>query len=77
MRVESGKKLVAYMGDDRRGGHTYKFVSKGTVTSPKTKTIVLYLRTVLCMLLVTILLLIPPQVQVQGPQVQASGFHWS
>jgi secreted PhoX family phosphatase len=37
MRVESGKKLVAYMGDDRRGGHTYKFVSKGTVTSPNDK----------------------------------------
>jgi len=27
MRVEAGKKLVAYMGDDRRGGHTWKFVS--------------------------------------------------
>lgn len=37
MRVESGKKLVAYMGDDRRGGHTYKFVSKGTVISPNDK----------------------------------------
>ncbi len=37
MRVEQGKKLVAYMGDDRRGGHTYKFVSEGTVTDPKDK----------------------------------------
>jgi len=37
MRVEAGKKLVAYMGDDRRGGHTYKFVSKDTVTSPTDK----------------------------------------
>jgi secreted PhoX family phosphatase len=34
IRVESRQKLVAYMGDDRRGGHTWKFVSKGTVTSP-------------------------------------------
>ncbi|MBW4576312.1 MAG: PhoX family phosphatase [Aphanothece sp. CMT-3BRIN-NPC111] len=37
MRVEAGKKLVAYLGDDRRGGHTWKFVSKGTVTSPTDK----------------------------------------
>ena len=37
MRVEDGKKLVAYMGDDRRGGHTWKFVSRGTVTSPTDK----------------------------------------
>lgn len=37
MRVEAGKKLVAYMGDDRRGGHTYKFVSRDTVTSPNDK----------------------------------------
>ncbi len=34
IRVESGQKLIAYMGDDRRGGHTWKFISKGTVTSP-------------------------------------------
>ena len=27
MRVERGEKLVAYMGDDRRGGHTWKYVS--------------------------------------------------
>ncbi len=37
MRVKAGKKLVAYMGDDRRGGHTWKFVSKGTVKNPKNK----------------------------------------
>jgi len=37
MRVESGKKLVAYMGDDRRGGHTWKFVSRDMVTSPDDK----------------------------------------
>ena len=36
-RVEAGKKLVAYMGDDRRGGHTWKFISKGTVSSPTNK----------------------------------------
>ncbi|HEY9694358.1 MAG TPA: PhoX family phosphatase [Oculatellaceae cyanobacterium] len=33
LRVEAGKKLVAYMGDDRRGGHTWKFVSNGIVAS--------------------------------------------
>lgn len=37
LRVEPGKKLVGYMGDDRRGGHTWKFVSAGTVTSPTSK----------------------------------------
>ncbi len=37
MRVERGKKLVAYMGDDRHGGHTYKYVSAGRVTDPKDK----------------------------------------
>lgn len=31
MRVERGEKLVAYMGDDRRGGHTWKYVSNDTV----------------------------------------------
>ncbi|HEY9668853.1 MAG TPA: alkaline phosphatase PhoX, partial [Coleofasciculaceae cyanobacterium] len=34
LRVEPGQKLVAYLGDDRRGGHTWKFVSRGTVSSP-------------------------------------------
>ncbi|MBW4510262.1 MAG: PhoX family phosphatase [Scytonematopsis contorta HA4267-MV1] len=37
MRVEAGRKLVAYMGDDRRGGHTWKFVSNGVVASPTDK----------------------------------------
>lgn len=36
-RAETGNKLVAYMGDDRRGGHTWKFVSTGTVSSPTSK----------------------------------------
>jgi secreted PhoX family phosphatase len=34
IRAEVGKKLLGYMGDDRRGGHTWKFVSKGTVVQP-------------------------------------------
>ncbi|NEQ36217.1 MAG: PhoX family phosphatase [Okeania sp. SIO3I5] len=33
-RIEAGRPLVAYMGDDRRGGHTYKFISNGIVSSP-------------------------------------------
>ncbi len=33
MRAKEGKPLIAYMGDDRRGGHTWKFVSSGKVTS--------------------------------------------
>jgi secreted PhoX family phosphatase len=37
MRVEAGRRLVAYMGDDRRGGHTWKFVSQEPVTSPTSK----------------------------------------
>ncbi len=36
-RAESGKRLVAYLGDDRRGGHTWKYVSHGTVSDPKSK----------------------------------------
>lgn len=36
-RAEAGKPLVAYMGDDRRGGHTYKFVSSGRVSSSTDK----------------------------------------
>lgn len=31
IRAETGKPLVAYMGDDRRGGHVWKFVSEGLV----------------------------------------------
>lgn len=38
LRVEKGKKLVAYLGDDRRGGHTWKFVSANTISSPTSKT---------------------------------------
>ncbi|HEY9798773.1 MAG TPA: PhoX family phosphatase [Leptolyngbyaceae cyanobacterium] len=37
LRVETGKRLVAYLGDDRRGGHTWKFVSSGTVSSSTSK----------------------------------------
>ncbi|MBC6421239.1 MAG: PhoX family phosphatase [Hormoscilla sp. SP12CHS1] len=33
-RIEAGEKLIAYMGDDRRGGHTWKFVSNGVVRDP-------------------------------------------
>ncbi len=33
-RAEPGRPLVGYMGDDRRGGHTWKFVSAGVVESP-------------------------------------------
>ncbi|MBE8971279.1 PhoX family phosphatase [Nostocales cyanobacterium LEGE 12452] len=38
LRVQKGKKLVAYLGDDRRGGHTWKFVSANTISSPTSKT---------------------------------------
>lgn len=37
LRIQAGKKLVAYMGDDKRGGHTWKFVSTGTVSFPNNK----------------------------------------
>ncbi|BCL37289.1 hypothetical protein NSMS1_37360 [Nostoc sp. MS1] len=37
LRVEAGKRLVAYLGDDRRGGHTWKYVSSGVVSSPTSK----------------------------------------
>lgn len=37
VRAEAGKPLIGYMGDDRRGGHTWKFVSSGRVTSPTDK----------------------------------------
>jgi len=33
----AGKPLVFYSGCDRRGGHLYKFVSKGLVSDPKDK----------------------------------------
>ena len=35
LRCQAGKKLAAYMGDDRRGGHVWKFVSRRTVANPK------------------------------------------
>jgi hypothetical protein len=37
IRAEAGKRLAFYSGCDRRGGHLYKFVSKGTVSDPKNK----------------------------------------
>jgi secreted PhoX family phosphatase len=37
IRAEAGKPLVFYSGCDRRGGHLYKFVSKGLVNDPKDK----------------------------------------
>ncbi len=36
-RIEAGSPLVGYMGDDRRGGHTWKYVSNGTVSNPSSK----------------------------------------
>ncbi len=36
-RAEVGKPLVMYSGCDRRGGHLYKFVSKGVIRDPKDK----------------------------------------
>lgn len=36
-RLRPGQPLVAYMGDDRRGGHTWKYVSKGTLSSLSNK----------------------------------------
>jgi uncharacterized protein len=37
IRAEAGKPLAFYSGCDRRGGHLYKFVSKGKVSNPKDK----------------------------------------
>lgn len=34
LRCEKGERLAAYMGDDRRGGHVWKFVSDGVVRDP-------------------------------------------
>jgi secreted PhoX family phosphatase len=34
LRVADRKPLVAYMGDDRRGGHTWKYVSRAVVRHP-------------------------------------------
>lgn len=36
-RINPGSPLIAYMGDDRRGGHTYKYVSKAKVQNPADK----------------------------------------
>ena len=35
LRADAGKPLAAYMGDDRRGGHIWKFVSDDNVVDPK------------------------------------------
>ena len=35
LRADAGQKLAAYMGDDRRGGHIWKFVSDDLVEDPK------------------------------------------
>jgi secreted PhoX family phosphatase len=37
IRAEHGNRLVCYMGDDRRGDHWWKFVSKGTIKHRKDK----------------------------------------
>jgi uncharacterized protein len=37
IRAEEGNHLVCYTGDDRRGGHWWKFVSKGIITHRKDK----------------------------------------
>jgi secreted PhoX family phosphatase len=37
IRAEAGKNLVFYSGCDRRGGHLYKFVSKGMIKDPQNK----------------------------------------
>ena len=34
LRADADKPLAAYMGDDRRGGHIWKFVSDGKVNDP-------------------------------------------
>ncbi|MHC4947712.1 MAG: PhoX family protein [Planctomycetota bacterium] len=35
IRAEAGRRLAAYMGDDRRGGHVWKFVSRAVVRDPR------------------------------------------
>lgn len=37
LRVEAGNRLIAYMGDDRRAGHTWKFVSRDVVVDPTSR----------------------------------------
>ncbi len=38
MRVKAGQRLVAYQGDDRRGGHVWRYVSEKQIVSPTMKT---------------------------------------
>jgi secreted PhoX family phosphatase len=35
IRARSGEPLAAYMGDDRRGGHVWKYVSSATIANPR------------------------------------------
>jgi secreted PhoX family phosphatase len=35
LRVQPGHRLVAYLGDDRRGGHVWKYVSRALVERPE------------------------------------------
>ncbi|MBE9130168.1 MULTISPECIES: PhoX family protein [unclassified Coleofasciculus] len=37
LKAVAGKPLAVYSGCDRRGGHLYKFVSKGTINKPQDK----------------------------------------
>jgi hypothetical protein len=37
MRAVAGRKITAYMGDDRRGGHIWKYVSDGRVHDLKSR----------------------------------------
>lgn len=37
IRAEAGNPVIVYMGDDRRGGHWWKYVSRGTVVDPRDK----------------------------------------
>ena len=37
LRAEAGRELVAYMGDDRRGGHIWRFVSRHRIDDPRDK----------------------------------------
>jgi uncharacterized protein len=37
LRVKAGKPLIVYLGDDRRGGHTWKYISRGKVKNLQDK----------------------------------------
>jgi len=54
MRVEAGKKLVAYMGDDRRGATPGNLSAPVPSVHPPARKTVLYLRMVSCTSPVTI-----------------------